>query len=309
MAAHFRQFTEGRTVSALPAVASPIAPSNSSATITRLVPWDLNLVALLSVNMAMLAAAWIAIDRVWPWSINMGKGSFNQGVVLAVGICGGSIAALVFKSQWRGLVLAIIWSFASGYTLVTVRWTCSSPGFFARHQDEIIADSTLDGLRTLAMFAAACFVTLWWRCWMSQSKRPQSVGRSQFQLKDLVFVTTVVATYLGLFKLAPSFPNANRPLPLFDSITSLFVALPCVLPIVWLLLQPRVSARCVCGAGLWIVAFVTAKGFFLWCNMGNPAFDPWWIPRHCLMITIGYSLVALINGVLLRTAGYRWARC
>jgi len=111
-----------------------------------------------------------------------------------------------------------------------------------------------------------------------------------------------------LFKLVPNFPNGQHPLPLADSIIPVSVALPSVLPIVWLLLQPRLSVRALCGVGLWIAGFQVAKGIFLWCNMGSPAFDPWWVPRHCVMITIGYSLVASMNGVLLRTVGYRWVR-
>ncbi len=308
MAPHFHRSTEGRTVSAIPAVAPALAPSKSSARFVPLSPWDVRPVALLLVNIGILAAAWIAIDRLWPWPISMGKGSFNQGVMLAIAVCGGWIAALAVKSQWRGLVLAIIWSFAIGYTLVAIRWLRANPGFFARHDDEIIANSICYGLRTLATFATACFVTLWWRCSISKGQRRQAAGRSQFHLKELVFVTTVVAAYLGFFKLVPSSPDGQHPIPLADSIISVSVASPSVLPIVWLLLQPRLSVRRLCVVGLWIAAFAATKGAFLWCNMGSPAFDPWWVPRHCVMITIGYSLVAFVNGALLRAVGYRWVR-
>src|SRR5947209_8514608 len=124
---------EERLVSAISAVAAYLPPSNSSARLAHPLPRDMRLVALLVVNMGILAAAWIAVDRDWPWTINMGKGSFNQGVMLAVAVCGGWIAALAAKSKWRGLALAVIWAFAIGYTLVTIRWMRSSAVFFARH--------------------------------------------------------------------------------------------------------------------------------------------------------------------------------
>ncbi|MBW8883402.1 MAG: hypothetical protein JF612_01210 [Planctomycetia bacterium] len=275
-------------------------PVVAAGDLSRAASTQWRLAVLLVANMVMVAAAFSVENALMPWRIRMDATTPGWCFVLAEASAVGVVSALVIEGGWLAVAESLLFATLLGYAYFLAGAALIDPrrGLQLAH---LVFRGVELGMVCVAGMMLGVVVRLIFRRRLSFVCRPDHRTVAQYQLGELMFLVVVFALGLGLINLF--FDHFDRETQLAEILLAIVRAFPAALPWLWGVARPKLTLLDLAVIVGGTVFLMILKAVISYSISGDAFADVLLLAGQR---AAAYATSATINGMLLRSLGFRW---
>lgn len=281
---------------------SKLSAVPSTAVAARTKAMRLGVVFVVNLTLALLlnltCGSFVRYQPGLVWRLALEVGAFGPR---CFAVCSGMLTVLAIRRQWLGFLLGGLVGAAHAYICLLAPWFYD-PYFTTYNFDVYIGETLYIGLFGFGAHAITRLARL--GCPLAIDFPHRRIpGKRQFHLFDLLVATATAAAYLASINALPLNPEPFTP-HLGITLSVFFIAAT-IGPLLWALLRDRPRTAPWWWIVPWTLLFPPGAELLINACVFQGSDPYYWVENRGWEIMCCIA-IALIDGLLLRTLGFRW---